>query len=151
MQTMCGQKLNMKWKDIYTAELRLNSPVESLVTNSSDQDSSSVQEAASKLRAISVTSGLSICNMAIESWDFQDRIMFYFKDVHFIAKCSEAVLEVFDGSSSKVPPVPGKCHLPFFLISSLLILKDDILKSCESFPQKIVFWHFIQTLILETI
>ena len=107
MQTMCGKKLNMKWKDTYTAEISANSELVSQSTNISDTEPDTVPETTA-VRAVYVTSELALCSMVIESWDFQDRIMFYFKDVQFVAKCSEAMLEVFDGPSSKYSLVSGK-------------------------------------------
>ena len=107
MQDMCGQQLNMRWKDIYSGEVRLNSALQSRATNISRTKSTDT-EPGPYISKYEIASGVVLCSVTIESWDFLDRVMFYFKDVKFAPKCTEARLEIYDGPTHTSRPVSGK-------------------------------------------
>ena len=107
MQDMCGQQLNMRWKDIYSGEVRLNSALQSRATNISVTKSMD-REPGPYISKYEIASGVVLCSVTIESWDFLDRVMFYFKDVKFAPKCTEARLEIYDGPTHTSRPVSGK-------------------------------------------
>lgn len=106
MQDMCGQQLNMRWKDIYSGEVRLNSALQSRATNISRTKSTDT-EPGPYISKYEIASGVVLCSVTIESWDFLDRVMFYFKDVKFAPKCTEARLEIYDGPTHTSRPVAG--------------------------------------------
>ena len=112
LEEMCGQHLNLKWKGIHTAEIRLNSAVESRVISTSENETRGANdESVSPTPSYTVISGIFFCTLIIESWDFQDRMMFYFKGIQAEPKCTHARLEVLDGPTHTSPPVPGNSKL----------------------------------------
>ena len=115
MQDMCGHHLNLRWKGIHTAEIRLNSQTETRVISTSENFTSGVEDesvhhrsSVTQKSSYVVVSGMFFCTLAIESWDFQDKIMFYFKGVQAETRCTDARLEMLDGASHTSQPVEGR-------------------------------------------
>ena len=118
MQDMCGQHLNLKWKGIHTAEIRLNSATDTRVISTSlngtdgvDDESEPQRSPVPQRSSYAVISGMFFCTLVIESWDFQDRMLFYFKGVQAESKCTHARLEVLDGATHTSSSVTGNTYL----------------------------------------
>lgn len=99
MHEQCGEKINLKWESIFTAKIELR-PFDIVVNpNVTENDQFTTYPGNSS----------QVCELRIESWDFQNRIMVNFEEVELgnDTDCERANMEILDGLDGRSPRLTG--------------------------------------------
>lgn len=104
MHERCGGTVNLKWESIFTAKIELRPS--NIVVNHSAID---VVNLPGRFQAYEHLSSQQ-CQLHIESWDFQNRLMVIFEEL-FLGNgtdCTGSSLEVLDGPDERYPRLQGE-------------------------------------------